>query len=246
MKRRKCYIVILSILLLIVIFGVWLAAPIDNRPNLSDNRYYIAHAGGAIDGRQYTNSREAVMKAIDDGYMYIELDLHQESDSTILCMHAPEDTIGMNLTPLTLNEALDIRKKHPFVLVTDKIDAPDILDRYFADNKKNLMVETFSWEQFIVLYDRGYTPILAINKWSVLDFVRVKRKVKRNINWVESSAYSKWDILKLRILKKLFGVKIAFVPFAKLEESYYEYIGNEFDLIYVNDKSTIQKYQYCK
>ena len=131
------------------------------------------------------------------------------------------------------------------MLVTDKIDDPDILDRYFADNKRNLMVETFSWEQFIVLYDRGYTPILAINKWSLLDFVRVKRKIKRNIEYVESSAYSKSDILKLRILKKLFGVKIAFVPLEKPEESYKEYIGNEFDMIYVNDKSTIQK-KYCK
>ena len=32
---------------------------------------YIAHAGGSIDGIQYTNSSEAFIKAIDDGYRWI-------------------------------------------------------------------------------------------------------------------------------------------------------------------------------
>lgn len=241
MKRRKCYIVILSILLLIVIFGVWLAAPIDNRPDLSDNRYYIAHAGGAIDGRQYTNSREAVMKAIDDGYKYIELDLHLESDSTILCMHAPEDTIGLNLTPLTLKEALDIRKEHPFVLVTDKIDDPDILDRYFADNKKDLMVETFSWEQYTKLRKKGYTPILTMYGKTIFHYIYYLMRCKEHVLWITASDFPSFSLFKLRTLKKVFGVKIAFVPLAKPEESYKEYIGNEFDMIYVNDKTIIQK-----
>lgn len=222
---------------------VWLLSPIDNAVDLSDNRYYIAHAGGAYEGRKYTNSREAVMQSLAQGYQFIELDLHPQQDGSLLCLHWPEDTIGHTYTLLTLSEALDIRSCQPFVLVTDKIDDPDILNRYFADNKQHLRVEAFSWQQYVKLQEQGYFPMLGIDKMKLLDYIRICLKSKQRIQWVTSSAYSQCDILKLRVLKKLFGVKIAFVPIKEPAEYYKSYIGNEFDLIYVDDKTTIQSAQ---
>ena len=60
------------------------------RPNYSDRvkgQYYIAHAGGEIDGYAYTNSKEAVENAIKNGINYIELDLSLTSDSILVCAH---------------------------------------------------------------------------------------------------------------------------------------------------------------
>ena len=54
---------------------------------------------------------------------------------------------------------------------------------------------------------------------------------------IETSAYSYTDILKCRILKKIFGVNIAFVPSPESNIPYIDYIGKEFDLIYIDDKS---------
>ena len=51
----------------------------------------IAHAGGAIDGHVYTNSKEAVLNSINNGSKYIELDFSLTSDSELVCVHRWEN-----------------------------------------------------------------------------------------------------------------------------------------------------------
>lgn len=59
--------------------------------NIGENRY-IAHAGGAIDGIRYTNSSEAFIQAIDDGYRFIEFDLRLSLDGHYFGAHYIEPT----------------------------------------------------------------------------------------------------------------------------------------------------------
>lgn len=48
----------------------------------------IAHAGGAIDGNPYTDSREALLLSIRNGYHLIELDFDRTSDGDWFVQHA--------------------------------------------------------------------------------------------------------------------------------------------------------------
>lgn len=58
--------------------------------NIDEDRY-IAHGGGAIDGIRYTNSSEAFIQAIDDGYRFIEFDLRLSLDGHYFGAHYIDD-----------------------------------------------------------------------------------------------------------------------------------------------------------
>ena len=58
---------------------------------MSVKKKYIAHAGGSIDGIQYTNSSEAFIKAIDDGYRFIGFDLRLSLDGHYFGAHYIDD-----------------------------------------------------------------------------------------------------------------------------------------------------------
>ena len=61
----------------------------DNTPYFFHNGsdHLIAHAGGAIDGNVYTDSREAVEEAIKYGYKFIEIDFIKSSDGAYVAGH---------------------------------------------------------------------------------------------------------------------------------------------------------------
>lgn len=244
-KPRKVLIALLLMLSACGLFLLWLLLPICNNADLTDPRYYIAHAAGAINGHTYTNSREALQHALKQQLTYIELDLQLTTDSVVVCSHDKVDNVSADsflnskiqgqFTPLTLEDALKIRKQHPFTLVTDKIDDPTILNQFFAHDKSQLIIEAFSWQRYIQLQREGYKSLFAFYEKSILHYIYYCLRCKERIEWITTSANSHADILKLRILKKLFGVKIAFVPLKNPMEQAKHYIGNEFDLIYVDD-----------
>ncbi len=243
----------LSIILISLSLSIiWLIRPINNHVDYRDKQFYIAHAGGEIDGYNYTNSKEAILQSINRQYKYIELDLIPNSDSILLCMHDirsfnqmtgfgdsdvfPKDfksrKIYNKYTPITLDEVLKIRQKRPFILVTDKIDDPVTLNKYFVKDKRNLLVEAFTWQRYTELKRFGYLPMMAFYNKNIFHYIYFCLRSKSHVKWITTSAYNYSDILKLRILKRLFGVKIAYVPQNSKEDFFKQYIGNEFDLIY--------------
>ena len=48
---------------------------------------FIAHAGGGIDGKTYTNSLEALNNSINNSFKLIELDLLVTDDNKIVAQH---------------------------------------------------------------------------------------------------------------------------------------------------------------
>ena len=144
------------------------------------NYELIAHAGGAIDGRTYTNSREALERATANGYRYIELDLALTSDSALVAAHSWQlfneisgfkhksdtaPTLGEFLarriygryTPLT---AKDINRffleNEGLIFVTDKISDVEILEENFPALKKRMIVEAFTHDDYVRLKEQGY------------------------------------------------------------------------------------------
>jgi hypothetical protein len=163
-----------------------------NPPDLSDRRYFIAHATGSIGGYVYMNCLESLINSLENGYQYIEVDLDYTADSVIVCVHDWEDfnkssipgiswrdssiflkiptyeefkqrKIYGRYTPLSLNDVISIQHRHPFTIVTDRISNTSALNSYFDKEIRNsVMVEAFSEEDYYSLKADGYTPMLSL------------------------------------------------------------------------------------
>lgn len=133
--------------------------------------YYIAHAGGSIDGYTYTNSLEAVQNAIDNGVEYVELDLAFTADSQIVASHGwgkdwatiptheqyMSRKIHNKYTPLDIKRIDSIMRANPSLcLVTDKISDHQILDTYFSWYSNRVWVECFSDDDYFILERKGF------------------------------------------------------------------------------------------
>ena len=151
---------------------------VEFRPEL------IAHAGGAIDSCIYTNSREALVQALDKGYEFIELDLLFTSDSILVAAHswgefnqmtgfahkgdtAPSFSefsarrIHGRYTPLSAMEINSFFEQHPTLyLVTDKVSQPEVLQQYFPNLKERMVVEAFSFQHYCRLKSNDYYRVL--------------------------------------------------------------------------------------
>lgn len=144
----------------------------------------IAHAGGNIDGFVYTNSFEALEQSIADGYRFIELDFQFTADSVLVAAHswsefneqsgyssmgdsAPchNDFVSRRLhglyKPLTARMIDSIFVANPnLFLVTDKVSDADVLESYFPRLKDRILVEAFSYDDYVELKQRGFYRVL--------------------------------------------------------------------------------------
>lgn len=144
----------------------------------------IAHAGGAIDSCIYTNSREALEQAFENGYRFIEFDLLFTNDSILVAAHSWNDFNVMTdsahwgdsvpsyddfvsrriykcYTPLSAQEINIFFERHPALsLVTDKTSDPDVLQHYFPNLKERMVVEAFSFQHYCRLKSQGYSRVL--------------------------------------------------------------------------------------
>lgn len=132
-----------------------------------DPRRFIAHAGGSIAGRNYTNSLEAMNSSYKNGFRLFELDIIKTSDNKYVAAHDWQHwaslTAYKDSTPPTRKKFLEqkiLNKYTPMdmaainkwfidhadaILVTDKINTPADFSNKFID-KSRLMMELFSLE----------------------------------------------------------------------------------------------------
>ena len=103
----------------------------------------IAHAAGVVEGHVYTNSREALERALRDGYRFVELDLRKTIGGDYFAAHryrefyemtggatftflpptrkrVEESLLHGSLHPLFLEDACRILREKDAWLVTDK------------------------------------------------------------------------------------------------------------------------------
>lgn len=260
--KRCLLLVMISCVILVLIF-LWLISPMNSPKNdvLSDNDYYIAHATGAINKDTYLNCKESLMQSLDKGYKYIEVDLGMTKDSALVCVHdwdyfhriTTNDTTNSSInnqlslsefqqqsilgkyTPLTLDDVIHIRNNQPFIIVTDKISDTKTLNRYFFNNRNQVMVEAFSLTDYIELKEAGYVPMLSIWKFDNLAllwyFIYYPIKYHKKVEWICVSTSS--DMKSLRMLKRLFNCNVAMY---KSNSPYFfkEHLGKEIDLIYTD------------
>jgi len=80
-------------------------APVTHNENswYADSRL-IRHAGGGINGLNYSNSAEAVAASLEQGFRVIELDFLYTTDAHLVCAHSWKDLNAKNA--LSLNDFL--------------------------------------------------------------------------------------------------------------------------------------------
>lgn len=249
-----------------VIGGVflWLTSPLPETSQdvLFNNSYFVAHAGGALEGKAYLNSKESLIASLENGYRYVELDLGGgTSDSTLVCIHdwkhfrsiTTDDSVNVSdlpmtteefkskkilgkWTPLTLEEAIDIQKTRPFTIVTDKTSDPNVLNRYFKKNRQMVMVESFCLSDYIQLKKDGYIPMMSLWTFSYGEmfqfFVKNAIKYGTKIDWI--CVHTSSNFKSLRMLKRLFGCKVAMYS-SNSANFFKEHLGKEIDLVYTDN-----------
>lgn len=246
-------------------------------PSLSDEKHFVAHATGSLDGYTYLNSKESLLNSLDNGYKYIELDLAYTSDSIIVCVHNWEQfnkttvpnicgkdsdlymriptysefktrKIYGKFTPLSLQDVISIQKKRPFTIVTDIICNAEALNSYFEKNdRKNVMVEAFSEEAYHSLKESGYIPMLSLGCVSLLNggFSFIFSSIINNkYEWITAEQHS--SKRTLRLLRKMFGLKIALYTVNSASFFSWHLGNNDVDLIYTDNwnlKRQLNNYQ---
>jgi hypothetical protein len=141
-----------------------------NKDNNNYQEFFIAHAGGAIDGINYTNSLEAMDLSYSKGCRLFELDLVLTTDGKIVAQHDPpgitEEEFMSRLikgkyTPMNMEAINCWFSNHPdAILVTDKINDPQrIYDEFLFRDR--LIMELFSWETVDKAIELGIKPMVS-------------------------------------------------------------------------------------
>ncbi len=155
---------------------------VQQKQYYTPNVQYIAHAGGCINGYEYTNSLEAVENAVSNGVRFIELDLLMTSDDKLVTGHDWEffrqitnskpsteplsfaeyrkKKIHDTLTPITMDIIDSLMTVYPdLYLVTDKISDPDILEKFLGKYRSRIMVECFEAINYSRLEKMGFYKV---------------------------------------------------------------------------------------
>jgi len=132
--------------------------------------HFIAHAGGSIDGINYTNSLEALELSYSKGCKMFELDLVLTADGKIVASRGilnkteaefMAQRIAGKYTPMNMESINLWFENHPdAILVTDKFDDPErIYEEFLFVNR--LIMELFTWEAIDKAIELGIKPMVT-------------------------------------------------------------------------------------
>ena len=218
---------------------------------------FIAHAGGVIDGKVYTNSLEAMERSKQRGYKYIELDMiaNKSSNDKIVAMHDCGRFYNMSLKKC--NEKLDFEKdkllgKYSILddekilkffsenedlwLVTDKIDDFLLLDEKFGKIKNRMLVEVFSYKKYIEARKFGFENI-ALNVKTKKDVeIALDRGIEMVTMVLDFAKNNEREILRL----KNNGIKILGYSAKNFDEI--RKFDGKIDMFYYDGEEDINTY----
>ncbi|MDT7832998.1 sulfatase-like hydrolase/transferase [Flavobacteriaceae bacterium S356] len=189
-----------------------------------DTLRYIAHAGGKIDDRTYTNSLEALDLNYKKGFRLFELDIIKTSDNKFVAAHdwdfwaeitnfkgqtpVTQATflkypIRGTYTPMSMSRINQWFEEHPdAILVTDKVNDPIAFSKQFVD-KNRLMMELFDWQSIENAIKAGIkSPIVAQHVLENISGNKVGKLKKAGVfNVAVSRTFIEKNITLLKELK---------------------------------------------
>lgn len=167
---------------------------IYNKQNKQDF-LLIAHAGGGINGFNYTNSIEAVNNSILNGYNLIEIDLIETRDAKLVGAHDWDHfksisnccknnqipslkefknyKIYKDLSTLDYSKINEIFIKNKnLILVTDKTNNFKLINNLFTFDKDRIIVEIFGRDNYFKAIEENIKNPMYSTNIGELDFVK--------------------------------------------------------------------------
>jgi hypothetical protein len=176
LKQSRFYKLLVILTATILVFTFSSCCNKDNFKESSNNNkanyweHFIAHGGGAIDGKNYTNCLEALDLSYSKGCRMFELDFGITTDGKIVVNYgAPRMTeeefmnrrIRGKFTPMNMETLNDWFQKHPdAILVTDKLNEPQRMYDEFTFRDR-LIMELFTWEAIDKANELGIKPMVT-------------------------------------------------------------------------------------
>lgn len=206
----------------------------------------IAHAGGGIEGKSYTNSKEAIINSLEDGKVLIELDLGYTSDNILVAVHHWSHTkkisnfggsideipltygefkqlkIYGKYTPVSISDINKIMADYPqMILVTDKLRKYDILIQNISDVNR-VLVECFVISECNEAVNLGFKNVafnVDLVNWNIDETINDLKS--SNIKAVTSSAKQISENFKARNnAKKLLNANIVNLSYSSNDEEF--------------------------
>ena len=183
--------------------------------------FRIAHAGGGINGKTYTNSYNALNINIDNGYKYFELDFSFTIDTKLVCLHDwKKDFIrwfGFSITEKPTLEtysnwvknklefkkctldglALWLKNNPDVKIVTDvkedNLRALSIIRHEIPNSHKQIIPQIYQPQNFKTVKEMGYEQII----WTLYRFIGSNRDVMKCIDRLKSLPIDAIQIIRL-------------------------------------------------
>ena len=230
-----------------------------NQQNFSTS--FIAHAGGGIDGKTYTNSLEAVNKSIRNYFKLIELDLLVTDDDKIIAQHdyrILEEICNVNIF---IDKKKKIKKK---ILFKDLNNCKSIFQGKYTllkedkiieifENNKNLILVTDKINDYKLIKKKfKFQDRLIVEVFTIKDYLKAKlygvknpmflfTDGRRNIFYtiffnIKLISISTANVKKYEgFLKYLFNNKVSIYSFSSNSEKFNKkYIGNSITGVYTD------------
>lgn len=176
MKKTVNLLILLCGLAILTIVSYNRRPHIINSAPWHDNGQIIAHAMGAVDGIEYTNSKDAFLTNYERGIRVFEVDFLKTSDDKLVLRHSWKDPIQEGIdkdnipteeeflntpimgkyTPLNIDDLFEIMRNYPDIfIITDtkgNIESCiyDIVDIASKSNNEDLL------DRFVIqIYEQG-------------------------------------------------------------------------------------------
>lgn len=147
----------------------------------------IAHGGGSIDGFDTSSSVDAVMKAIDNGFKVIELDMEFSYDNKIIMLHDWDRTVTTYLgrkfdkeltinqfnnqlicgkfEPLTFEKLTKILDANPQIRIVtdtkgDNIKLLKTIAKEYPEYINRMIPQIYDYSEFDIVKELGYKDII--------------------------------------------------------------------------------------
>ena len=232
-----------------------------NLKNLNYSTSFIAHAGGGIDGKTYTNSLEAVNKSISNNFKLIELDLLVTDDDKIIAQHDYNILEGICNINIFVDKKKKIKKK---ILFKDFNNCKSIFDGKYTllkedkiikifENNKNLILVTDKIKDYRLIKNKfKFQDRLIVEVFTIKDYLKAKlygvknpmflfTDGRRNIFYtiffniklisVSTANVKKYD----KFFKYLFKNKVSIYSFSSNSENFNKkYIGGTITGVYTD------------
>ncbi|MBE9536953.1 MAG: hypothetical protein IMF07_07200 [Proteobacteria bacterium] len=160
----------------------------------SFNALRVAHAGGGINGKTYTNSYEALNLNLKKGFTYFEVDFSFTRDNRLVCLHDWQDSFkrsfgfqtgekasietfkylsrnASEFTKCTLEGLAEWMEKNPAAIIVtdvkeDNLLALSMISKKIKDYQKRVIPQIYQPQNYNIVKKMGFKSVI----WTLYRF----------------------------------------------------------------------------